>query len=995
MAPKRILFNPDEYKFSDTSFSKLMQKRIRKVLIICSSYDYFMLEEDGRIDEQIFNEYASLNLRYPPIFIHADSHTRAFEILEEERIDLVIEMLSTGEVDTFELAKLIKLRYSGIPIVVLTHFSREVSLKLENEDLSAIDYVFSWLGNADLLLAIIKLIEDKMNAQHDVHEVGVQVILLVEDSIRYISSYLPVLYKIIFVQSREFMKEGLNEHQKMLRMRGRPKILLATNYDEAVNLYHRYKENVLGVISDVSYKKNPLERDNKTKAGFRLAQLIKSEDLHLPFLLQSSDIENQEIAKELNAGFIHKYSKNLSHEVKEYINRYFMFGEFIFRDPETQEEKCVATDLQSLQQIIMTIPDNIFLYHTERNDFTKWLNSRALFALARMFRSIRTSDFSSLDEARKYIYRAIANYRTSKGRGVIAQFDRERYDEFMLFTRIGDGSIGGKARGLAFINTLIKKYNLYNKFGDVFITIPRTIVLSTEIFEMFMEANHLYQKALSNASDEVILNEFVNASLPAELDEDLEVIVKSFQKPIAVRSSSKLEDSHYQPFAGIYSTYMVPVFHDNPGLSKKYLADAIKCVYASAFFKSSKAYMTVTSNVIDEEKMGIVLQEVCGSEIDGKFYPTISGVARSINFYPVEPEKSTDGIAYIAYGLGKQIVEGGMSLRFSPKYPSKVLQLSLPEMALRDTQRHFFALDLKKDAFKPSVNDSINLVRQRIKEGEKDPAFKYIASTFDYQNNMIRDDVFHEGKRLITFSHILNHHVVPLAEILQTLLNVGQREMNNPIEIEFAMDLNPEEGESVIFNFLQIRPIVQNENSLKFKLDGIDEKDTIIYSRRALGNGVFKDLSDIVYVPPGKFKPEATPRIAESVTHINAKFLEEKKNYILIGPGRWGSTDPWLGIPVQWPQISQARIIVESGLKNYRIDPSQGTHFFQNMTSFRVGYLTINPYENDGYYDVEYLNKLPAEYEDEYIRHVKFEQPVEVQIDGKQNLGVIFKNGQE
>lgn len=992
MAPKRILFNPDEYKFSDTSFSKLMQRRIRKVLIICSSYDYFMLEEDGRIDEQIFNEYASLNLRYPPIFIHADSHTRAFEILENERIDLVIEMLSTGEVDTFELAKLIKLRYNEIPIVVLTHFSREVSLKLENEDLSAIDYVFSWLGNADILLAIIKLIEDKMNAQHDVHEVGVQVILLVEDSIRYISSYLPVLYKIIFVQSREFMKEGLNEHQKMLRMRGRPKILLATNYDEAVDLYHRYKENVLGVISDVSYKKSPTERDNKTKAGFRLAKLVKSEDQHLPILLQSSDLENEEIAKELNAGFIHKYSKNLSHEVKEYINRYFMFGEFIFRDPQTLEEKCVATDLQSLQQIIMTIPDNVFLYHTEKNDFTKWLNSRALFALARMFRSIRPSDFANLDEARKYIYRAIANYRTSKGRGVIAQFDRERYDEYMLFTRIGDGSVGGKARGLAFINTLIKKYSLHKKFGDVLITIPRTIVLSTDIFERFMESNHLYEKALSNASDEEILEEFINASLPKELEKDLEIIVKNFRKPIAVRSSSKLEDSHYQPFAGIYATYMVPVFSDNPVLSKKLLSDAIKSVYASAYYKSSKAYMAVTSNVIDEEKMGIVLQEVCGSEIDGKFYPTISGVARSINFYPVEPEKSTDGIARIAYGLGKQIVEGGMSLRFSPKYPAKVLQLSLPEMALRDTQRHFFALNLAPETFKPSVDDSMNLVRQRIKEGEKDPAFKYVASTFDYQNNMIRDGLLHEGKRLITFSHILNHNVVPLVEILQTLLNIGQREMNNPIEIEFAMDLNPDEdGKTMTFNFLQIRPIVQNENSLNFKLDGIDEKNTIIYSKRALGNGVFKDIFDMVYVPPSKFKPEATQQIAERVTTINNSFLDKKSNYILIGPGRWGSTDPWLGIPVQWPQISQARIIVESGLKNFRIDPSQGTHFFQNMTSFRVGYLTINPYENDGYYDVDYLNELPAVYEDEFIRHVRFEQSLEAQIDGKQNLGVIFK----
>ncbi len=986
------VFNLEDYQFIDTSFSKLMQRRIRKVLLICSSYDAFMLEEDGRIDEQIFNEYASLNLRYPPIFIHAESYKRALEILDSGEIDLVIEMLSTGDVDPFQLAKQIKNEHPDTPIVVLTHFSREVSLRLENEDLSAIDYVFSWLGNADLLLAIIKLIEDKMNAEHDIQHVGVQAILLIEDSIRYTSTYLPNLYKIIFVQSLEFMKEGLNEHQKMLRMRGRPKILLATNFDEALALYRKYRDNLLGVISDVSYKKSPNRRDTKTKAGLGLTRIIKKDNIHLPVLLQSSDVSNEKYAQHLGAGFLHKYSKNLSIDLREYIKTYFLFGDFIFRNPKTMEEYAVASDLQSLQQIIHTLPDDVFLYHTSRNDLTKWLNSRALFPLANMFRDLRVDDFDNLSDARDYIHRAIATFRTYKGRGVIAQFDPERYDEYMAFTRIGDGSIGGKARGLAFINTLIKKYNLHNRFPQARVSIPKTIVISTDVFEEFMESNALYDVALSQARDEEILQAFVKAKLPDSLRIDLARIISVINKPIAVRSSSKLEDSHFQPFAGIYSTYMVPINPLDPDQSVSYLEEAIKSVYASVYYKSSKAYMMVTSNVIDEEKMGIVLQEICGKQVGNYFYPTISGVARSVNFYPIHPEKSSDGTATIAYGLGKFIVEGGLALRFSPKFPRKVLQLSSPEMALRNTQKHFYALNLEPKAFTPSVDDAINLKKMRITEGKHDKTFNHITSTFDFQNHILRDGVGQEGKPVITFSNLLNHNTFPLAEILDEILHVGQKEMNNPIEIEFAVDLEEELNSINTFSFLQIRPVVQNENSFSFKLDRVPPEKTIIYSEKALGNGSFTNLKDVVYVRPESFNAAHNPRLVEMIEQINQEFMEMKKYFILIGPGRWGSSDPWLGIPVRWPQISNARIIVETGLKNYRIDPSQGTHFFQNLTSFGVGYLTVNPSENDGYFDVEYLNGFPAVFENEHLRHVRFEKNIKVQIDGKQNIGLIHKS---
>src|SRR6056297_123666 len=974
--------------FNDTSFNLLMQKRIHRVLLIASSYDSFMLEEDGRVDEQIFNEYVSLNLRYPPIFVMANSAEEAFEKLRNDKIDLVITMLTIGTYDTFSLANEIKKEYPGIPIVVLTPFSREVSMRIQHEDLSAIDYVFCWLGNADLLLAIIKLIEDKMNVRHDVEVVGVQTILLVEDSIRYISAYLPNIYKIIFKQSKEYIKEALNEHQKMLRMRGRPKILLATTYEDAVELYNQYKYNLLGVISDISYKRNGIK---DKYAGIKLCKKIRSVDEFIPFLLQSSDQENAKLAEKYNVGFIHKYSKTLSIELRNYIIKQFAFGEFVFKDPKTLEPIGRACDLQSLQDMILEIPDDSLEYHASRNDLSKWLNARAIFPIGQLFKYLKLSDFNSLDEARNYIYRAISSYRMSKGRGVIAKFDKNSFDEYLIFSRIGDGSIGGKARGLAFANSIIKRNNIFNKYKDIIITIPRTVVLSTDIFDEFIEGNDLYKVALSeDLSDEEILRHFREARLPSRVYQDLYAFVSVIKNPIAVRSSSKLEDSHYQPFAGIYNTYMVPRVDDNTRMIQL-LSDAIKSVYACVYYENSKAYMAATSNVIDEEKMGIILQEVCGSKYEDRFYPTLSGVARSINFYPVEPEKTEEGIANIALGLGKQIVDGGVSLRFSPRHPDKALQLSSPEIALKDTQKYYYALDLNPESFEPSVDDAINLLRLKVNEAEKDNSLKHAASTFDLQNNVLREGTIHKGKKVITFANVLKHKIIPLDKILADLLDIGQKEMNNPIEIEFAIDLNKQKEEPLIFNFLQIRPIVSNDQETHFDLNEIDLKDTIIYSESALGNGVIDDVYDFVYVKPENFSSLKSKEIANEMAKINEQFKEEGKNYILVGPGRWGTADPSLGIPVKWAQISQARLIVESGLENYRIDPSQGTHFFQNLTSFRVGYFTINPYIDDGYFDIDFLEKSKEQYENEFIRHVRFKNPLKIQIDGQSSKGVVCK----
>ncbi len=990
MSHKAYIADSEKFFFNETDFNLLMQKRIKRVLLICSSYDAYMLEEDGRIDEQLFNEYVALNLRQPPSFVHTDSANTAFEILETQPIDLVIEMLSIPDIDTFKLAAQIKAKYKTIPIVVLTHFSRDVSIKLKNEDLSAIDYVFCWLGNADLLLAIIKLLEDRMNAEFDIETVGVQTVLLVEDSIRFTSVYLPNLYKIIFKQSQEFKKEALNDHQRMLRMRGRPKILMATTYNEALALYQKYKNSMLGIISDITIKED-FNKPDKISGGVQLCKIVRKDDHFVPFVFQSSDIENERFATEMGVGFIHKDSKTLSNDLKNYIVSSFGFGDFVFRNPTTHLEIARASDLASLQYQIATVPDESLVYHTSRNELSKWLNARSLFPIAKVVRQFILDDISGVLYGREYLIKAISNYRLSRARGVIAKFNCENFDDYVVFSRIGEGSVGGKARGLIFLSSLLKKYKFYSTFPNIDISVPRSVVLTTDIFEEYMDINNLYAIYDTNISDEAILKLFVESPLPTRLHSDLLAFVKSVKNPIAVRSSSKLEDSMYQPFAGIYSTYMVPIDEHDSAKTLRSLSDAIKGVYASVYFKTSKAYRAVTSNVIDEEKMGIILQEVCGKCYGDVFYPTFSGVARSLNFYPIAPETAKDGIVKVAFGLGKYVVDGGASLRFSPKFAKNIIQLSSPEMALKGAQKTFYALDLKETNFIPSVDDSKNLSKRKIGEAQNDNTLRFVASTYDRENNVIRDGVNYAGSKVVTFSNILQYNTFPLAEILNSMLEIGEQEMGSPVEIEFAANLDVAEGKLPIFNFLQIRPIVINDQGVTFNIENVKNNQTIVVSNAALGNGIINNLFDVVYVKPESFKASESTKIAVQIDAVNSSFLAEKRNYILIGPGRWGSSDPWLGIPIKWPQISEARIIIEAGLDNFRIDPSQGTHFFHNLTTFRVGYFTINPYINDGFYDLDFLNSQTTVYEDEYLRHIKFDAPLIAYIDGRKNKGVIMK----
>ncbi len=980
----------NKIKFKETRFDLLLQDRIYNALIVSSSYDAFGLEEDGRIEEQIFNEYSSLNLRYPPRILHAETAEKALALISRTNIDLVITMLKVGEkFDAFEFAKEIKKKYPNKPVVVLTPFSREVSLRLSREDLSGIDYVFSWLGSADILLAIIKLIEDKMNTERDTKVAGVQAILLIEDSIRYYSGYLTHMYKILLSQSKKFMKEGLNEHRQMMRMRGRPKILLATNYEKANEIYEKYKNNLLGIVSDVKFPRN-----NKidSEAGLRFVKKVKEDNAYLPILLQSSEIENEMKARKLKVGFLHKLSKTNSLELDEFMNKFFAFGPFEFVDPKNQKIITQCHNLRSLQKAIMEIPDNSFEYHANRNHFSKWLKARALFPIANFFAKIKREEIGNdLLTIRKFLYNAIAVYRKARARGVIAEFDRENYDDSVIFSRIGNGYIGGKARGLAFLDALIKKNPELDEYEGVSIKIPHTVAISTEVFDEFMENNDLYSVALSDKKNEVILKRFIKAKLPKKTIKDLKKFLEVTNYPIAIRSSSVLEDSHYQPFAGVYATFMIANSSSDSNENLRQLVQAVKSVYASVYYKETKAYMTATHNLIDDEKMGVVLQEVCGNKYGDRFYPTFSGVARSINFYPVENEKSDEGIVNVGLGLGKHIVEGKKSLRFSPEYPKKILQLASPETALRETQKTFYALDLNEKNFSPSTDDGVNIKSLRIKEAENDGSLFQISSVYDFTDNILREGRMYDGKRLITFANVLKYDSFPLADIIKKVLKISEKAMNNPVEIEFAVNLDQINGNHRVFNLLQIRPIVEDTADYDVSLENIDDNEVILRSESALGHGIIKDVYDIVYVKPETFDSVNNQKIVSIIERINNKLVAENKNYILVGPGRWGSSDPWLGIPVKWAHISGARLIVESGLEDYRVDPSQGTHFFQNLTSFKVGYFTINPFKNDGFFDLAYLSEKKAIYEDEFVRHVRFEDNVIIKIDGKNSKGVVMK----
>ena len=1000
----------NKFYLKDVSFVNLMMRRIYNVLIVANPYDAFMLEDDGRIEEKIYNEYMELGLRYPPTFTQVSTTEEAAQVLRSTVIDLVICMPGNADNDAFDVARDIKGKFPNIHCVVLTPFSHGITKRMENEDLSIFDYVFCWLGNTNLILSIIKLIEDKMNLEHDIREAGVQMILLVEDSVRFYSSILPNLYNYILEQSKNFSKEALNRHAATMRMRGRPKVVLARTYEEAQKLYDKYSNNTLGVISDarfplksaakafgneVEQEANPehgtdtFGREKCPDAGLRLFRYIRKTDPFVPLIIESSESDNRAKAEAEGFRFVDKNSKKMSVDLRRLMEEHMGFGDFIFRDPKTHEEIMRIRSLKELQDNIFNIPNDSMLYHISRNHMSRWLCARAIFPVSAFLKHVTWEKLQDVDAHRQIIFDAIVQYRHMKNLGVVAVFDRMKFDKYAHFARIGEGSLGGKGRGLAFLDNIIKRHPEFNQYENATVQIPKTVVLCTDIFDEFMMTNNLYPIALSDASDDEILKHFLHAQLPDSLIADFFTFFEATKSPIAIRSSSLLEDAHYQPFAGIYSTYMIPYLEDKYQMLQM-LACAIKGVYASVFYRDSKAYMTATRNVIDQEKMAVILQEVVGKDYGTRYYPTMSGVLRSLNYYPIGDEEAEEGIASLALGLGKYIVDGGQTLRVCPYHPHQVLQTSETEMALRDTQTQFYALDMKHvgDDFK--VDDGFNILKLRVKDAVEDQSLNYIASTFDPYDQVINDGVYETGRKLITFAGVLQHDVVPLPELMQMSMKCGSEAMRRPVEIEFACNIHADK--TCDFYLLQIRPIVDAKEMLDEDVRAIPDADCLLRSHNSLGHGISEDVTDVVYVKyDDNFSAMNNFYVADDIERINRKFLADGKNYVLIGPGRWGSSDHYLGVPVKWPHISAARVIVEVALKNYNIDPSQGTHFFQNLTSFGVGYFTVDTNtEEGGFVNKEMLDAMPAVEETQYVRHVRFDHPLRILMDGKKQEGAVL-----
>ena len=967
-------------------YSSLISYRIREILMICSNYDSFILREDGRIESQVYEEYIGLNLSDPPKFTWVTSTEEARAFLQGGgRTDMVICLYNDRDRGIFPFAAELKAAGTGIPVVLLTHSSREIYRRIAAQDTSGIEMMFSWHGNADLILAIVKLFEDRQNAAHDILEGGVQAILLVEDSVRYYSTYLPELYRMVLSQTNELLSDTLNDAQRKGRKHYRPKVLLATCLSEARELFDRYSRNLLGVISDIGMVEFRGQRSEEEllDAGIRLTREIRAKDPYMPVLLQSSQGSMEKVAHGLGAGFVRKYSKTLFIQLSEFIREEFGFGDFVFRSAGGNEYGR-ASNLTELLAVLPKVPDRLLLATVSRNKFSKWFLARGLFTLGSEFRQVHHSDAA---EARAFLRDRIGAFQRNTGRGIIATFDKNSYERFIQFSRMGEGSIGGKARGLSFLNNLVQKSEFRHKWDEMTVSVPRTVVIATDYFDEFILENGL-QYVIDNPdlSDDDILSEFVASTLPAALVSELEAYLETVDSPLAVRSSSKLEDSNFQPFAGIYSTYMIPAV-ENKKQMLRLLVKAIKSVYASVYYALARNYIQTTENLLSEEKMAVIIQDICGSEHDGLYYPMLSGVARSYNFYPVGSEKSADGVMELAFGLGKTVVDGGNTLRVNPQRPRKILQLSDPKLALRDGQKTMYALDLRPGAFKISRNEGINFAQLSVQDAlEHFPWPQMVVSTYDGANDRMVPGVGVRGPRVVTFDHVLKYNRFPLAEAMAEILSVCRRELQDEVEIEFALDVIPESEEAVL-KLLQIRPVTGFVTATDRRVEDVaaEVSQTLITSCKALGAGFFPDIRKIVYVSPEGFDKAETVQLAAQVAEINARMKAAGERYLLVGPGRWGSSDPWLGIPVLWNAISEAGVIVEYTIPEMRVEPSQGTHFFHNITSLGVGYLHCD----EGEVDFTALDSLVLPAPASPLRVLTLPAPLTIYIDGTTGQAVI------
>jgi CheY-like chemotaxis protein len=969
-----------------TGFHNLMPNRVQHILVVSSLYESFILEEEGLLSEMITSEYLDMNLSHAPRVSRASTGTEALEFIESNPVDLVITMTRLGGMKVPDFARRAKEINPDVPILLLADEERELFRQPDLRTSEHIDRVFLWHGDAKIILAIIKLHEDRLNVEWDIQCGDVRVILLVENSVRFYSNYLPLIYTELMKLTQALMAEGVNLKHRLLRQRARPKILLTETFEQAWELYSKYSANLLGVISDVRF---PRDGELDSQAGLELARRIRESMPHLPVLLQSSDRSNEPNADKLKARFLDKKSPRLLRELRGFMLSNLGFGDFVFQMPDGTEV-ARARDLRSLEETIALIPDESLAFHAQHNHISNWLMARTEFELASLLRKREVSDFPSIEDVRRYLISTLADSRERSQSGVVTDFSPEKFDVATTFTRIGTGSIGGKARGLAFINALIKHHSLRQRFHGLRIAVPKSAAIGTDVFDAFLDENDLRGLVTQDVDDRDIQEAFLAAKLPKAARRHLAAFLEFVEYPLAVRSSSMLEDSQDKPFAGIYRTHMIPNNHYDPKVRLRQLSDAVKLVYASTFLRIAKRYLESTGYHTEEEKMGVIVQEIIGSPHADRFYPTFSGIARSYNFYPTGQMKPEEGIACVALGLGKMVVEGGEALLFSPAYPHILPQFATTKEMLENSQRQFYALDLGEPVRPPSTDPDAYLRKFDLETAAEDGTLDPIGSVYSQENDMVYDGLFRQGPKLVTFAHVLKSDLIPLAEVLKCLLQIAREGMACPIEIEFAVDMT---ADPMRFGVLQVRPIISHEEFTDVCLNEIDENQAVCFSPQALGNGQICNVSDIVYVKPESFDTSQTRRMAAEVGVVNNKLHKMGRSYMLIGPGRWGSADRWLGIPVTWEQICSAQVIVETTLDNFLVAPSQGTHFFQNLTSLGIGYFTVDPTVNSGHIDWDWLGRQPAAEETQYVRHVALSQPLGIKLDGRTRRGVVLRPG--
>ncbi len=970
-------------------FQNLMRLRVRDILLVSSLYDLYLFEEDGRLYELIRHEYQGLNLSHSPELTRVSNGRDAINIaIKEKRFDCIITTLHIEDMHAIQFARLAKNAGLQIPVILLAHDNRELNYLLLHQDTSVFDKIFIWQGDFRIIIAIIKYLEDRLNVEHDTSMVGVQNIIVIEDSVRYYSSFLPIIYTEILKQSRRLITEGINLTHKFLRMRARPKILLYSNYEEAWEFYQRYKEFTLGIISDIHFPKQGTE---DSSAGIIFARNVKIEKSDIPILLLSDGSANEALAHDVGASFILKNSSTLLNDLRKFMNENFSFGDFIFRT-EQGDKVGRANDLKSLEHHLRVVPEESIEYHAARNHFSNWLKARTEFWLAHQLRPRKVSDYATLEDLRSDLINSIHSYINIRHRGLITDFHKDSFDPDDSFARIGGGSLGGKARGLGFVNTLINDYNVRNQFKEVKIHVPAAVVLGTDIFDQFLDENNLREFGLKCKDDKEITSRFLEASrFPDEIMGELTSFLDLMRTPLAVRSSSLLEDSQYHPFAGVYKTYMIPNNNTNLLVRLNDLLNAIKKVYASTFYQSAKEYIRVTSYRLEEEKMAVIIQKMIGQTHSNRFYPDFSGVAKSYNFYPIPPQTTFDGIANVAMGLGKMVVDGGNTVRFCPKYPADLIQFYSVKESLNNMQRNFYALQLdSKTDFGIATHDML-INEYDLSTAENDGTLNYVGGTYSKENDAIYDGIARAGQRVINFGPILRHKLFPLPQALELLLDMGTWGMGTPIEIEFAVKMSVQKNQSREFGLLQMRPLVINQELAELDVENFEEKDLVCQSNQVLGHGIIQDVRDIVLVDFNLFERSKSREVAKEVSSFNSELVDKGINYLLIGVGRWGSLDPWLGIPVTWEQISGAKAIIESNFRDISVSPSQGSHFFQNITSFMIGYFTVNAQYKQGYINWDWLLEQEPVEKKKYASWIRFDKPLTIKMNGHNNKGIILK----